>query len=205
MSRIPLAALYPMFLLSLTPRASAQQVPRPGPPPPDPLTEMRAAAARTLAELGPLKSIDEKVGRLIDRLVLDDGAKVQAAVDALVELGQPAVPAIIRRMDDRRAMKVRTVSFVNKAPDAFEGLRHYGVEQVVDVLDDVLNDITGRSLGHIDTPVSIRPPIENSPDEVARKRRADPQRDAVVAGWKRYLVGLSLMPRVPSKSMPGKS
>lgn len=147
-----------LVLISPKPLAPARQDFGPSA---DPRAEMRASAARASAVTGPTVDIDTTVKRLIDQLVLDDPTRVHDAINALVEIGPRAVPAIIRRMDDRRDMKVRGISFVNP-PQAFEGIRHYGVEKVVDALDDVPNHITGYSPGRIDTGVSIRRPADGA-------------------------------------------
>jgi hypothetical protein len=61
----------------------------------------------------------------------------------LEALGDEGVPAMIAQMDDRRALAVPQITLVNNNPNAFEGLRHYGPELVVDALDAILNQITG--------------------------------------------------------------
>ena len=110
----------------------------------------RKAAGRLLAEMGSNTTIDTKVSRLIDRLVLRDHAQVQATVTALTMLGQPAVPAIIQHIDDRRNMLVQHIAFENRFVGAFEAVRQYGVIKIVDCLAHVLDDITGESFGHVD-------------------------------------------------------
>jgi hypothetical protein len=157
----------------------------------DGITE-KAAAARLLAAMGPDTPVDTKVAQLIERLVLRDRAEVQAAVTALVLLGPPAVPAIIRRMDDRRDMPVRAVGFENRAVDAFEGVRWPGFVKVIDCLDLVLNDITGESFGQIDLMFA------GDPD----RPEYDSQRSAMVAGWQAYLARKATAPRAPGKSLP---
>ena len=67
----------------------------------------------------------------------------------LEALGCPAVPFIIRRMDDRRKLPDPTISLENKSANAFEGLRHYGPEKVVDALAAILNQLTGQHFGFI--------------------------------------------------------
>ena len=67
----------------------------------------------------------------------------QAVFQKLEGLGRDGVPAIIALMDDRTPLAHPHISLVNHAPDAFEGLRHYGPELVVDALDAILNQITG--------------------------------------------------------------
>jgi hypothetical protein len=136
------------------------------------------------------------VARLIDRLVINDRAQVQTAVTALVMLGESAVPAIVRRIDDRREMKWKAVSFENTSPDAFEGIAHYGAEDVLECLDYVLSRLTG----HI---VDVGPRrLEESPGSVDDRREADAQRAALVAGWRKYLVERQTMPPAPRKSLP---
>ena len=164
--------------------------------PPDPggMIVQKPAAARLLADMGPDTPIDTKVARLIDRLVLRDRDQVQAAATALIMLGQPAVPSIIRRIDDRRDMPVHALSFENRSPDAFEGVRHYGVEKVVDALNDILNDITGVYAGFID--------VEVGPKGLRDNPGVEPQRKAVVDGWRAYLARRGATPPVPGKSLP---
>ena len=52
-------------------------------------------------------------------------------------------------MDDRRKLPVPRISLRNKSPQEFEGLRHYGPEEVVDALAAILNQITGQHFGFI--------------------------------------------------------
>jgi hypothetical protein len=181
-----LIVVHPIIKLSRA--VAAQDVPTvPAPDGPLDLLTKRTAAARLLAEMGPNTPIDTKVARLIDRLVLRDRDQVQAAVTALTMLGQPAVPAIIRRMDDRRDMPVGAVSFENRSINAFEGVRHLGVGKVVDGLNLVLSDITGEWFGVVAEPQPDRPEF-------------GAQRNAIVAGWRGYLARKRAMPRAPGKS-----
>jgi hypothetical protein len=46
-------------------------------------------------------------------------------------------------MDDRRPLAFREIALQNHMPDAFESLRHYGPELVVDALDAIFNQLTG--------------------------------------------------------------
>jgi len=73
----------------------------------------------------------------------------QQAFSDLEVLGCPAVPAIIKRMDDRRNLPDPRISLRNNSPDAFEGMRHYGPQVVVDALGAILNQITGQHFGFI--------------------------------------------------------
>ncbi|MEG3143376.1 hypothetical protein U1839_01805 [Sphingomonas sp. RT2P30] len=113
-----------------------------------------------------------EVRDLIARLGTVSGDEQQRVFDQLEALGEAAVPAIIAQMDERRPLRTRAMSLVNHAPDAFEGMRHYGPEQVVDGLDAVLNQITGQRFGSIVNGGSPR------------------ERDAAVAGWRSYAADL---------------
>ncbi|EIZ79892.1 RDD domain-containing protein [Novosphingobium sp. Rr 2-17] len=114
-----------------------------------------------------------EVRALIASLGQVNGDQQQRVFDRLEALGEVAVPAIIAQMDDRRPLRTQAISLVNHAQDAFEGMRHYGPEQVVDGLDAVLNQVTGESFGSIVNGGSTR------------------QRDAVVAGWKVFAADLA--------------
>jgi FMN phosphatase YigB (HAD superfamily) len=60
--------------------------------------------------------------------------RVQVPVTALVLLGHPAVPEIIRQVDDRREMLVKVIVFENRHPEAFEAVAQLGVAKVIDCL-----------------------------------------------------------------------
>lgn len=113
-----------------------------------------------------------EVRDLIARLGTVSGDEQQRVFDGLEALGEAAVPAIIAQMDERRPLRTKAISLVNHAPDAFERMRDYGPEQVVDALDAVLNQITSHSFGSIVNGGSPR------------------QRDAAVAGWRSYAADL---------------
>jgi hypothetical protein len=66
------------------------------------------------------------------------------ALAELEALGDRAIPAIVKHLDDRRSPGRGSVSFVNHYENAFEGLRHYGVEAMIDVLRALLNQLTGE-------------------------------------------------------------
>ena len=72
-------------------------------------------------------------------------------------------------MDDRHPLPIRHIELANKAPDAFEGIRQYEPELVVDALAAILNQITGEGFGWIYNGGSER------------------ERQAEVAGWRAYL------------------
>jgi len=112
-----------------------------------------------------------KIIEQIAALPRDDrsAARQQALFDQLIATGPDAVPAIIALMDDRRRLAVPAISLENKSPDAFEGMRHYGPELMVDALAAVLNQITGEHFGF----------IYNGAPEAERR--------ATVAAWRKYL------------------
>ena len=88
-----------------------------------------------------------KVKKLIENMLV--GSKATNAYAELETLGTQAVPAIICQMDDRRELAVQGISLKNKSPKAWEAMRHYSPELVVDVLEAILNQITGKSFGTI--------------------------------------------------------
>jgi hypothetical protein len=111
--------------------------------------------------------------RITDRRSWQERLAAQQDVFQRIEaLGEPAVPAIIAQMDDRRPLAFQQISLFNRDPNAFESMRHYGPELVVDALDAILNQITGRSFGN----------IMNGGSE--RERRA------AVSGWRIYAADL---------------
>jgi hypothetical protein len=107
------------------------------------LTLTMMAAAQADRE----RSIDKQVAVIIEKAVVQKTE--QQAFSDLEALGCAAVPAIIKRMDDRRNLPDPRISLKNKSPDAFEGMRHYGPQSVVDALAAILNQITGRDFGFI--------------------------------------------------------
>jgi hypothetical protein len=111
--------------------------------------------------------IDKRVAVLIERM--SDQKTEQQAFTDLESLGCLAVPAIIERMDDRRKLPDPRISLRNKSPDAFEGLRHYGPEKIVDALAAILNQITGKDFGFI------------------YNGATDAERGKTVRGWRDFL------------------
>jgi hypothetical protein len=90
---------------------------------------------------------DKQVALLIEKSL--QRKTEQQAFSDLETLGCAAVPAIIKRMDDRRKLPVPRISLRNKSPDAFEGMRHYSPQVVVDALAAILSQITGQGFGFI--------------------------------------------------------
>jgi hypothetical protein len=113
------------------------------------------------------KATDKRVAILIERMVKADTE--QKAFSDLEALGCAAIPAIIRRMDDRRILPNPRISLRNKSPDAFEGIRHYGPIEVVDALAAILNQLTARDFGFI------------------YNGATDDERAKTVQGWRHFL------------------
>ena len=106
----------------------------------------RVAAERT----GSADPVDDRVALLINRALGARSQKAQqAAFNEIEKLGCAAVPAIIKRMDDRRPLPVRYIALENKSPQAFEAIRQYGPEQMVDALAALLNQLTGQDFEFI--------------------------------------------------------
>jgi hypothetical protein len=118
-----------------------------------------------------------EVHDLIARLGTVRGAAQQRVFDRLVSLGKTAVPAIIAQMDDRRPLLDEAMTLKNESPDAFEAIRQYGPERVVDALSAILNQITGEDFGS----------IENG--------GSDSDRATVVAGWRAYAARIGCSPQ----------
>lgn len=113
-----------------------------------------------------------EVQTLIARLGEAGGDEQQRIFNRLEALGKAAVPAIVDQMDNRRALRTREIVLANRAPDAFEAVRHYGPEQVVDALAALLGQITGENFGNIESGGSDR------------------ARAAAVAGWRVHAADL---------------
>jgi hypothetical protein len=163
----------------------------------DSLTQ-KTAANRLLENFGPTTPIDKKVAHLIDSLAASDRDRVQTAVTALVLLGNPAVPDMIRRVDDGRDMLVKVIVFENRSPEAFEAVAQLGVAKVIDCLNIILT----VSTGHIAGPVDL-PSLNFSRAEPGRG--TDALRNALVKDWREYLARLQAAPRASGKSLPSSS
>ncbi len=99
-----------------------------------------------------------------------------AAFAELEALGKVAVPAMILLMDDRRPLPIKGISLRNKSENAFEGLRHYSPELVVDAMAALLNQLTGEGFGSIYNGASER------------------ERRETVNGWRIYLHYSGMLP-----------
>lgn len=114
---------------------------------------------------------NDKNSARVKRLIADmhNGAKANDAYIELEKMGFDAVPSMICQMDDRRELAQKHISLENKNPKAWEAYRHYSPKVVVDVLEAILNQITGQSFGF----------IENGGTEEERAN--------TVRGWRTYL------------------
>ncbi len=88
--------------------------------------------------------VQSLVELMVDRQT--DPGTAQAVYEAVIALGQEAVPAIIKYMDDRRKLNIPKISLVPWWPDAHEGLVHYGPETVTDVMSVALMVLTNADL-----------------------------------------------------------
>jgi hypothetical protein len=113
------------------------------------------------------QSIDTRVATLVEEM-LKERTEHRAFAD-LEALGCAAVPAMIKRMDDRRKLPDPRILLKNKSPNAFEGIRHYSPEKVVDALAAILNQITGQDFGFI------------------YNGATDKERTKTVQGWRDFL------------------
>jgi hypothetical protein len=118
-------------------------------PAPPPLKDeyLNADRGRSTARPSERDDVDKRVTGLIEKIL--NRRTEQEAFAALEALGCPAVPAIIRQMDDRRRLPDPTIVLRNELADAFEATRFYAPEKVVDALAAILNQITGHSFGFI--------------------------------------------------------
>jgi hypothetical protein len=92
-------------------------------------------------------SLHARVKALITAML--DARTETRAFEQLEAVGTAAVPSIIRLMDDRRPLPVQQISLINKSPQAFEAIRHYGPKVVEDALAAILEQITDESFGTI--------------------------------------------------------
>ena len=92
-------------------------------------------------------SADDPMAKRVASLI-DSTTRKSSEAQAFAQLqslGDGAVPYLVGHLGDMRKLPVEQLSLVNKAPDAFERVRHYGPEVVHDGLSAVLNQITGKS------------------------------------------------------------
>ncbi len=105
-----------------------------------------ACSVRSSAEVASKSDeIDRRVAVLIEKaLAARTQSAQQSAFEQIEGLGCAAVPAIIRRMDDRRKLPIAYIALRNESPNAFEAIRQYGPEEMVDALAALLNQLTGE-------------------------------------------------------------
>ena len=92
------------------------------------------------------------------------------SVDAILNLGIEAVPALIVLMDDCRELPVQSISLENSSPEHWEAYRHYGPKTVVDLADALADHSVKIGLGS----------VMNGVTEQNRRQ--------AVARWKLFLV-----------------
>ena len=109
--------------------------------------QRKIAEGKNLSKVCTNSKMSSKVHDIIENMLVE--SKATGAYTELEKLGFQAVPAIICQMDDRRELAVKGISLENKSPQAWEAMRHYSPKLVVDVLEAILNQITGNSLGSI--------------------------------------------------------
>ena len=122
---------------------------------------------KTFFSICPNDKNSARVKELIADMLI--GTKANDAYIELEKMGFNAVPGMICQMDDRRELAQKHISLENKNPKAWEAYRHYSPKVVVDVLEAILNQITGQSFGF----------IENGGTEEERAN--------TVRGWRTYL------------------
>jgi hypothetical protein len=108
---------------------------------------LTAGANAAFAQAGQEPPKDKQVAALIEKML--NKTTERQAFSELEALGCPAVPAIIQRMDDRRSLPNPHIALRNKSPRAFEEIRHYHPQTVVDALAAILSQLTGRGFGFI--------------------------------------------------------
>ena len=99
------------------------------------------ASSHVLSKESEVQSLIEL---MVDKRI--DPAGAAEVYYALVTLGEEAVPAIIKYMDDRRKLTIPKITLEPWWPDAHEGLVHYGPETVTDVLSVALMALTRQDL-----------------------------------------------------------
>jgi hypothetical protein len=112
-------------------------------------------------------ALDLKVAGLIEQSLNPETE--EHALEQIEALGDPAVPSLIHRLDDRRKLPKPYLKLNNNFPGAFEAVRQYGPKQVVDALAAILNQITREHFGSI------------------YNGGSDAERTQCVNGWRIYL------------------
>ena len=85
------------------------------------------------------EELNSRVKQLIE-------GSVKEAYAELKGLDKSYVPYLILNMNDFRKLPYTSLSFINTSPNAFEGIAHYHVEKVVDLLSMIAQRISGASI-----------------------------------------------------------
>lgn len=75
----------------------------------------------------------------------------EEAFAQLIKMGRAAVPGLVLHMNDRRRLPSPAITLENSDPSAFEAVRHYTPELVVDAIAAILNQLTGEYFGGIES------------------------------------------------------
>lgn len=90
-----------------------------------------------------VEPLEVRISGLVDAMTRSERAE-RAAFEELESLGSQAVPYMVGHLKDMRPLAARSIRFTNKAPDAFEGERHYSPATVHDAIAAILNHVTGE-------------------------------------------------------------
>jgi hypothetical protein len=133
----------------------------------DEVARQAALAARTAEFLAHRKPpLDDRVAALIEGVLQPSTAA--EALQGMLSLRADAIPAVTRRMDDRRRLALQSVG-VPTQPGAFEGLAHYSPSTVLDLVSLVLQRLAADGMDA----------LPNGGTEQARRR--------VVSAWRVWL------------------
>jgi len=90
------------------------------------------------------EELNSRVKQLIEKALIE--GSVKEAYAELKGLDKSYVPYLILNMDDFRKLPYTSLSFINTSPNAFEGIAHYRVEKVVDLLSMITKRISNASI-----------------------------------------------------------
>lgn len=90
------------------------------------------------------KSLGIRISKLVDQTTKSKRLE-RKAFKEIESFGRQATPYIIGHLGDIRPLAERSISFANKSPAAFEGMRQYTPATVHDALAAILNQVTGES------------------------------------------------------------
>lgn len=85
------------------------------------------------------EQLGQRVRNLIDKLAIEDAA--QSAADEIIEIGKPAVPYLIKYMNDRRRFAGGWLVLASSDSDT-----QYRPEVLLDAIAALLGHITGKSM-----------------------------------------------------------